>query len=57
MSLVLYIAAALVFIGGLIYAAVLLEVPMQWIGVEASVMLGVAFITVVCMLWQKKDQP
>ncbi|HEX5843241.1 MAG TPA: hypothetical protein VFY62_12215 [Pseudomonas sp.] len=56
MSLALYIAAALVFIGGLIYAAVLLEVPMQWIGVEAGVMLGAASLTGVCMLWQK-NQP
>lgn len=56
MSFALYIGGALVFIVGLIYGAVLLAVPTQWIVVGAIVMLGAAFVTGVSVTRQK-DQP
>ncbi|QKE63270.1 hypothetical protein HNE05_07820 [Aquipseudomonas campi] len=53
MSFALYIAGALIFIGGLIYGAVLLEVPMQWIAVGALVTLGLACLSAVKVTRQK----
>jgi hypothetical protein len=55
MSFALYIGGALIFIGGLIYGAVLLDVPTQWIAVGAIVMLGLACLSAV-KATRQKDQ-
>lgn len=55
MSFALYIGGALIFIGGLIYGAVLLDVPMQWIAVGALVTLGLACLSAV-KVTRQKDQ-
>ncbi len=56
MSFALYIGGALIFIAGLVYGAILLAVPTQWIVVGAIVSLGAAFVTGVSVTRQK-DQP
>lgn len=53
MSYGLYITGFLILIGGLIYAAVLLHVPPQWIVVGTLVMLGLAVLTGVKATRQK----
>ncbi|UUY07394.1 hypothetical protein LRS11_16395 [Pseudomonas sp. J452] len=53
MSFALYIGGALIFIGGLIYGAVLMEVPVQWIAVGALVTLGLACLSAVKVTRQK----
>ena len=45
MSFLIYIIGFVVFIGGLIYGAVLLHVPHEWIAVGAIVMLGLSILT------------
>ncbi|MFZ3155325.1 hypothetical protein [Pseudomonas sp.] len=55
MSFALYIGGALIFIGGLIYGAVLLEVPTQWIAVGAIVMFGLSCLSAV-KATRQKDQ-
>jgi hypothetical protein len=40
MSFALYIGGFAILIGGLIYAAVILHVPAQWIAVGAIVLVG-----------------
>lgn len=45
MSFALYLAGFLVVIGGLVYGAVLLNVPTQWIAVGAIVLFGIAILT------------
>lgn len=53
MSFALYIGGVLIFIGGLIYGAVLLDVPAQWIAVGATVLLGLSVLTGVKVTRQK----
>lgn len=45
MSFSIYVVGYLILIGGLIYGAVLLEVPQRWIAVGAIIMLGLAILT------------
>jgi hypothetical protein len=45
MSFIIYITGFAVFIGGLIYGAVLLHISHQWIAVGAIIMLGLAILT------------
>lgn len=45
MSFIIYITGFVVFIGGLIYGAVLLHIPHQWIAVGAIIMLGLSILT------------
>lgn len=45
MSFSIYVVGYLILIGGLIYGAVLLEVPQRWIVVGAVIMLGLAILT------------
>ncbi len=45
MSFSIYVVGYLILIGGLIYGAVLLDVPQRWIVVGAIVMLGLAILT------------
>ena len=44
MSFGIYLVGFLVLIGGLIWAAVILHVAPQWIGVGAVVLLGLAIL-------------
>jgi hypothetical protein len=53
MSFVIYIAGVLIFVGGLIYGAILLHVPAQWIAVGSLVTLGLAVLTGVKVTRQK----
>ncbi|HTK83157.1 MAG TPA: hypothetical protein VL633_12790 [Bacteroidota bacterium] len=53
MSYGLYIIGFLIVIGGLIYGAVLLHVPPQWIVVGSVVLLGIAMATGVKAARQK----
>lgn len=53
MSFALYIAGCLIFIGGLVYGAVLLHVATEWIAVGAILMLGLAILSGVRVARQK----
>jgi hypothetical protein len=53
MSYVLYIVGFVIVIGGLIYGAVLLHVPTQWIAVGSVILLGLAILTGVKATRQK----
>ncbi|MGD1044158.1 MAG: hypothetical protein ABR936_02390 [Bacteroidota bacterium] len=53
MSYVLYVVGFVIVIGGLIYGAVLLHVPSQWIIVGSVVLLGLAILTGVKATRQK----
>jgi hypothetical protein len=45
MSYALYVIGFVIVIGGLIYGAVLMHVPTQWIVVGSVVLLGLAILT------------
>lgn len=53
MTFSIYIVGALITIGGLVYAGVLLKVPGQWIAVGAIVILGLAILGGVSSTRQK----
>ena len=53
MSFAIYIFGYLVVIGGLIYAAVMLHVPAQWIVAGAVVLTGLGILTAVKTTRQK----
>ena len=53
MSFGIYIVGFMILIGGLIYGAVMLHVPPQWIAVGAIVLLGLAILTGVKATRQK----
>ena len=53
MSFSIYIAGCLIFIGGLIYGAVLLNFSHQWIAVGAIIMVGFAVLTGVKVTRQR----
>lgn len=53
MSFGIYIVGFAVLIGGLIWAAVILHIPAQWIAVGAIVLLGLAILTGVKATRQK----
>ena len=55
MSYGLYVVGFLIVIGGLMYGAVLLHVPTQWIVVGSVVLLGIAILTGV-KATRQKDQ-
>ncbi len=56
MSYALYIIGFIIVIGGLIYGAVLMHVPQQWIIVGSIVLFGLAILTGVRAARQK-DPP
>lgn len=56
MSFAIYIAGVAIFIAGLIYAAVLMNVPTQWIAVGTLVVLGLSVLMGVNATRQK-DPP
>lgn len=45
MSFGIYVLGFLILIGGLIYGAVILHVPTQWIAVGAIVLVGIGILT------------
>jgi len=53
MSFGIYIVGFLILIGGLIFGAVILHVPAQWIFVGALVLAGVGILTGVKVTRQK----
>jgi hypothetical protein len=53
MSFGLYVLGYLIVIGGLIYGAVLMRLPAQWIAVGAIVLLGLGILTGVKSTRQK----
>ena len=53
MTFAIYLAGAVITIGGLIYAGVLLKVPGQWIAAGAIVILGLAILSGVKSTRQK----
>jgi len=53
MSYALYVVGFVIVIGGLIYGAVLMHIPTQWIVVGSVVMLGLAILTGVKATRQK----
>ena len=53
MSFGLYILGYLIFVGGLIWGATLLDVPTRWIGVGAVVLVGLGIVTGVKATRQK----
>ena len=53
MSFAIYIVGFVIFIGGFIYGAILLDVQPHWIAVGAIVMLGLAVLTGVKQTRQK----
>jgi len=55
-SFLIYIAGFLILIGGLIYGAVILHMPLQWIVVGAVVLLGAGILTGV-KATRQKDTP
>jgi uncharacterized membrane protein len=56
MSFGLYIVGYLIVIGGLIYGAVILHMPLHWIVVGAVVLLGMGILTGV-KATRQKDAP
>ena len=56
MNFVLYLTGFLILIGGLIYGAVLLHVPRQWISVGTIVLIGLAILKGV-QHTRQKDPP
>jgi hypothetical protein len=53
MSYGLYVAGFLIVIGGLIYGAVLMHVPTQWIVVGSVILIGMAILSGVKATRQK----
>lgn len=53
MSFAIYIIGFMIFIGGLVYGAVLLHVSGEWIAVGAIVLTGLAMLTGVKATRQK----
>lgn len=56
MSFGIYLIGFLIMIAGLIYGAVLLHVPAQWIGVGAVILVGLAILKGV-QSTRQKDPP
>ena len=56
MTFGLYVVGFLIFIGGLIYGAVLMHVPQRWIVVGAIVLLGLGIFT-GAKATRQKDPP
>lgn len=53
MSYALYVVGFVIVIGGLVYGAVLMQIPTQWIIVGSVVLLGLAILTGVKATRQK----
>ena len=53
MSFAIYLAGAVILIGGLVYGAVLMQAPPQWIAVGVIVTLGISILAAVRATRQK----
>ena len=53
MSFAIYLTGILIFISGLIYGALLLHVPPQWIAVSSVLLLGLGVFTGIKATRQK----
>lgn len=53
MSFAIYLTGVAILIGGLVYGATLLNLPVQWIAVSAIVLLGISVLTGVAVTRQK----
>lgn len=53
MSFAIYMIGYLIFIGGLVYGAVLMNISHQWIAVGAIILIGLAVLTGVKSTRQK----
>jgi hydrogenase/urease accessory protein HupE len=53
MSYILYVIGFVIVIGGMIYGAILLSVPPEWIVVSSIILLGLAIVTGVKATRQK----
>jgi hypothetical protein len=53
MSFAIYLAGAVILIGGLVYAAVLMQAPTQWIVVGVIVAVGLSILAGVRVTRQK----
>ena len=53
MSFAIYLAGVAILIGGLIYGAILLDMPGQWVAVCAIVLLGISVLTGVAVTRHK----
>ncbi len=56
MSFALYLVGYIIFIAGAAYAAYLVNVPQQWIGIGVACLIGLA-ITHGAMSTRQKDPP
>ena len=56
MSFAIYIIGYVILIGGLVYGAVLIHVPTQWIAAGAIVLTGIAVVSGV-KATRQKDSP
>ena len=56
MSFGLYVVGYLIVIGGMVYGAVLIHVPMHWIVAGGIVLTGLAVVTGVKATRQKDSQ-
>lgn len=56
MSFAIYLCGFLLVIGGLVYGAIMLNVPQQWIIVGAIVLCGIAVLSGVKSTRQKDPQ-
>lgn len=54
-SFAIYLFGFLIFIGGLVWAAVALGLPAQWVAIGAVVLLGLGVITAVTHT-RRKDE-
>ncbi|MBK9656591.1 MAG: hypothetical protein IPO66_14475 [Rhodanobacteraceae bacterium] len=53
MSFAIYLAGAVILIGGLVYGAVLMQAPPQWIAVGVFVAVGLSILAGVRVTRQK----
>jgi hypothetical protein len=53
MSFYIYLSGALIVIGGLVYGAILLGVPNQWIAVGVVITVGLSVLSAVKLTRQK----
>ena len=53
MSFAIYLVGAVILIGGLVYGAVLMELPSQWIAVGVFIAVGLSILAGVRVTRQK----
>jgi len=56
MSFGIYIVGVIILIGGMVYGAILMSIPAEWIAVGAIIILGISILTGVKVTRQKDPQ-